>query len=312
MEEVNRNDISQIASKIGKFIIICFIIELLVAIIYEIFETSLLVDYTQLIKIDIIEIDMIVRSLTSTLSAIFIGLFIFKPNIKGIFSKENKKQILSLKSKVKLTILFLSISLFSTIISSYIMVFYGKHVHIPMPETAVFLSIFAILIAPIIEEILYRGIFLNYLKGVGSLFSLIISSIYFGVNHGIGFLHAFIIGLILGLCYILTGNIGWSIILHFLHNLSMPLVEYLSLPSFPNITYNIKKLIIATILFLIFFITTIKDKEIKKLFNKLKMKDIIAQFKREKKIFSAFVNEPVIIIIIMGCFFLQMIPIFVG
>ncbi|MBU5438431.1 CPBP family intramembrane metalloprotease [Tissierella sp. MSJ-40] len=311
MEELNENDIPRIANKMGKFIIIGFFIEVFFVIFLNEPLVNLLHRYESLSKSDPIEIDMLVRSSLSSLSLIIVALFIFKVNIKDIFSNKNQIYELSLKTKIKLTLFFISIALFSAIVSSPIMVAYTKYVSdIPVPETTLFLSIFAILVAPIIEEILHRGIILNHLKCIGYLFSIIMSSIYFGAIHGIGFLHSFIIGLILGSACVLTGNIRWSIIMHFIYNLILTLIEKQFLPLFSNMSHNIGKLIIGIILLLIFLITSIKDKELKELHKKMNIKNIINQFKKDKEKYIIFINEPRIAILTVGWIFIQLIPLF--
>ena len=301
MEEINKNDISQIANKVGKFIILVFFIEYFSVVFINDSLANLLHGYEILGKRDPIEINMLVRVFQRALSLIIVGVFIFKINIKDIFSNKGEVYKLTLKAKTKLTLLFISIALLSSILSSFIMMTYDKHImSIPMPETTLLISIFGVLIAPISEEILYRGIFLNELKGIGYLFSIVISSVYFGTAHGIGFLHAFIIGLMLGFVYVVTGNIKWSIIIHFLYNLILPLIKYSFLQLLPNMSANSGVLIIGIILLLIYLLISIKDKELKEFHNKVNMKNIINQFKRDKNKYIDFINEPEILLII-GC-----------
>lgn len=311
MEQINKNDISELTSKIGKFVIITFSIRVFFAIFLNDSLVKLLYSYGSLGKSDPLEIDMIVRSSISKISSIIIGLSIFKANIKDIFFNKNQIYKLNLKAKIKLTLLFISISLFFAILSSFIMMSYDKYIMVvPMPKTTLFLSIFGILVAPICEEILYRGIILNQLKGIGYLFSIIISSIYFGVMHGIGFLHAFIIGLILGVVYVLTGNIRWSVIIHFIYNLITDLIGYLLLPLFPQMSYITGSAIIGVVLFLIFWVTAINDREIKEIYNIINIKNIIEQLKKDKEKYSIFINEPEIILLMGSWITIQLIPFF--
>jgi membrane protease YdiL (CAAX protease family) len=276
MEETNKNDISEITRKIGKFIVITFLVQRFFVIFLNDSLVNLLHGYGPLSKSDPIEITMIVRSSILKLSAIITGVFIFKPNIKDVFLNKNEIYKLSLKAKIKLMPLFISVSLFAAILSMFVMAIYSKHIiSVPMPETTLLLSIFGILVAPIIEEFIYRGIFLNQLKGIGYSFSIIISSIYFGVMHGIGFLHAFIIGVILGVACVLTGNIKWSIIIHCIYNLTTDLIGYLFLPLFQQMSYITGSVTIGVVLLLIFLITSMRDREIKELYNKINIKNII-------------------------------------
>lgn len=306
MEQINKNEISNSANKIGKFIIIVSFINIFCRIFLNNALVNFLHNLGPLNKIDPIEIAMIVRSTQFKIASISIALIIFKVNIKDVFSNKDSIYKLSLKCKTKLTLLFISIGLIGAIPSMFIMMTYDKHImNIPMAETSYLMSIFGINVAPISEEFLYRGIILNQLKESGYLFSIVISSIYFGVMHGIGFLHAFIIGLILGFAFTLTGNIIWPIIIHFIYNLTTDLIGYLFLPLLPHMSYIVVSLIMGTLLLVIFLTTTLKDKEIKELYEKINIRNIINQFKKDKEKYMVFADEPNIMISIIGWFLIH-------
>lgn len=74
--------------------------------------------------------------------------------------------------------------------------------------------------AAIFEELLFRKAFIDYSKKWGTLFAVIISSIFFGLIHlNINqIIFAIPAGLLFGTVYALTGNISLSILLHFLNN----------------------------------------------------------------------------------------------
>ena len=307
MNELSNNDVSKVASKVGRFIIIGVLIQVAFSFYLNESLVNLLHNFEPLSESDPIEIYRIIRGLEASLPSIIIGLFYFKVNIKDIFSNKNQIYKLSLKAKTKLTVLFISIAYFSAIVSSFIMVFYAKHTYVPIPKTTYFFSIYTIFVAPIIEEILHRRIITGQLKSIGYLFSIVISSIYFGFGHGCGFLHAFIIGLILGFCFILTGNIRWTIIIHFIYNLTLDLIGDFILVLSINMNYNIVLLIIAIILFSIFLITGAKDKELKELHKKVNIKNIINQFKKDKGKYVVFLKAPEIVILIFGWIFTQLI-----
>lgn len=308
MEQINKNEISNSANKIGKFIIIVSFINIFCRIFLNNALVNFLHNLGPLNKIDPIEIAMIVRSTQFKIASITIALIIFKVNIKDVFSNKDSIYKLSLECKTKLTLLFISIGLIGAIPSMFIMMTYDKHImNIPMAETSYLMSIFGIIVAPISEEFLYRGIILNQLKESGYLFSIVISSIYFGVMHGIGFLHAFIIGLILGFAFTLTGNIIWPIIIHFIYNLTTDLIGYLFLPLLPHMSYIVVSLIMGNLLLVIFLITTLKDKEIKELYEKINIRNIINQFKKDKEKYMVFADEPNIMISIIGWFLIHVL-----
>lgn len=86
----------------------------------------------------------------------------------------------------------------------------------------IFYFFLMVIITPIIEEILYRGIILNLLlKKYSVIISLILSSLIFAFIHlnfiGIGYL--FLYGLLFGFAYYKTKSLFTSILLHFLINL---------------------------------------------------------------------------------------------
>ncbi|NLL78592.1 MAG: CPBP family intramembrane metalloprotease [Clostridiales bacterium] len=86
-------------------------------------------------------------------------------------------------------------------------------------STTVSMFLYACIVAPVGEELVYRGFVLRFLQRYGKVFAIIVSSILFGVMHGnlIQAMFAFSIGLVLG--YVATEySIKWSIFLHFLNN----------------------------------------------------------------------------------------------
>ncbi|MBQ9026671.1 MAG: CPBP family intramembrane metalloprotease [Methanobrevibacter sp.] len=78
-----------------------------------------------------------------------------------------------------------------------------------------------IVISPICEELLFRGVFLNRLSlFVPMSFSIVITSILFGALHGYGgVISAIIFGVCMCIIYIKTKNILTCILAHFLNNL---------------------------------------------------------------------------------------------
>lgn len=91
------------------------------------------------------------------------------------------------------------------------------------------MMLYSIIIAPIIEELLYRGVLLRTLERYGKWFAIIISALVFGLMHGnaVQFPVAFVIGLLFGYLT-LKYSIGLSIILHILNNLSVEIIGRIS------------------------------------------------------------------------------------
>lgn len=87
------------------------------------------------------------------------------------------------------------------------------------PLLAFFVIAFA---APVIEEVFFRGTLLRRLAGeINPLYALILVSLVFGLMHGqiIWILYASVLGLILGMVYLLYGSIYPSIVVHICFNL---------------------------------------------------------------------------------------------
>lgn len=76
------------------------------------------------------------------------------------------------------------------------------------------------LAAPVVEEIIFRGVLLRGFEPVGKRFSIVASAILFGFFHGnlVQSPYAFAVGLVLG--YVaMEYSIGWAMVLHMLNNL---------------------------------------------------------------------------------------------
>lgn len=82
-------------------------------------------------------------------------------------------------------------------------------------------ALMLILFAPVLEELICRGVVLTSLRNrYGTVAAWILSSLFFGVLHlqPLLVVNAFVIGLILGFIYIVTDSLWAAIILHALNN----------------------------------------------------------------------------------------------
>lgn len=114
-------------------------------------------------------------------------------------------------------------------------------------------------IAPIMEELLFRGIILKGMMNKYSIRkSILISSMLFAVIHGNlqQGVYAFISGVIFSLIYIYTGSIKFSIVAHFLNNICIVI------PTPNNFIFNIAYVIFG-VLFIIIGIKMIKKEYLK-------------------------------------------------
>lgn len=91
-------------------------------------------------------------------------------------------------------------------------------------------GIAASFIAPIVEELIFRGIILNRLKiKIGVKKAIIVSSILFGMIHyELGILSAIIFGICMSLIYLKTRNIFVTIAIHIINNFMVSFVQVIS------------------------------------------------------------------------------------
>lgn len=91
---------------------------------------------------------------------------------------------------------------------------------------------FTCLVAPILEEILFRRLLCNRLLPLGEKKAIVISAAIFGLIHGnfYQFAYAFLIGLVFGYIYVKTGRVIYTIIIHAIINFfGSTLIELISL-----------------------------------------------------------------------------------
>ncbi|MCF0162361.1 MAG: CPBP family intramembrane metalloprotease [Fusobacterium necrophorum] len=94
--------------------------------------------------------------------------------------------------------------------------------------SALGIFLLAAIIAPLLEEVVFRGIVLRSIEKLrGTAAALISSSIIFGIFHGnlVQFVYTFIMGIIAGYVYIKTRNILFPVFIHFGNN------AYASIPD---------------------------------------------------------------------------------
>lgn len=101
-------------------------------------------------------------------------------------------------------------------------------------KSKIYYGVTAVILAPIVEELAFRGIILNRFRAKwGISRAVILSSILFGVLHmKLAIIGAVTLGICLALIYIKTENILLSITVHFLNNLFA--VSFMFLPSGPS------------------------------------------------------------------------------
>ena len=87
--------------------------------------------------------------------------------------------------------------------------------------TNIWLAFFLIVVlAPIMEEVLFRHIILSRLRGFGDRFAVLACGLFFGLFHCMvtQFFFATVLGCVLSYVTLRTGNIKFAVFLHFLNN----------------------------------------------------------------------------------------------
>lgn len=192
-----------------------------------------------------------------------------------------KKQVInnkrSLKLKYKLNI---KIYLFSVLILIGYNLVYGNSLGIliesvdknswifktmsDLMQNSIVAFISMLLVAPVFEEIIFRGIILEQLSvRYSKMMSVLVSAILFGVFHFnfIQGINAFFLGIILGTIYIKTDSLMPCILVHFANNLTFYASVYF--PSISNDEFSVIQLILGTIILMaaiIVFINKSKEK----------------------------------------------------
>ena len=100
----------------------------------------------------------------------------------------------------------------------------------PLVEGPMLMQILSlIVVAPILEEVIFRGLILSRLqRGFSARSAILLSSLVFGLVHVnfLGILYAFALGLLLGFVFVRTRNIGNAIVLHMAFNAGSFLMAY--------------------------------------------------------------------------------------
>lgn len=91
------------------------------------------------------------------------------------------------------------------------------------PDSALGMALYlltTLVLPPLIEELVYRGILLGSLRQFGDAAAIIISSLLFGLSHGnmAQFPYSFVLGLTMAFFVVKTGSIYTSVFIHFVNN----------------------------------------------------------------------------------------------
>ena len=107
--------------------------------------------------------------------------------------------------------------------------------------------------APIVEELIFRGVIFNGLKKQSTKFAVLISSLMFmlihlSINQSI---YQFLMGIVLALAVLYTNSLISSILIHFINNSTILLINYI-IPNLTNVNYlSVHYIIIAVVLLIL-------------------------------------------------------------
>ena len=134
--------------------------------------------------------------------------------------------------------------------------------------------IYAICIAPILEEIVFRGVLITNLKKYGIKTAVIISSLFFGISHYNIYMviPAFFIGIILA-CVAYKYSLKYSVLLHILMNIVANMSKIIFVIKDQKNMFSLFGTIFTLlyVLCLIFFIIGLKRKNYQDVFSSFKL-----------------------------------------
>lgn len=183
-------------------------------------------------------------------------------NVKNVFAKKTRNEILYVFA-VNLTFAFIFtcvISILDIMMGIYdpgwVSVLDIDSVDVST-GTFVLSSIVTIIFAPLLEELMFRGVLFNRLKiRIGFLPAMLVSSFIFAIGHDFGGItSAFLFGICMCILYMKTDNILVPMSVHFINNL---VATGLELTDIDYIIGQIPWIIPATIIVLISTILLIK------------------------------------------------------
>ena len=164
--------------------------------------------------------------------------------------------------------------------------------------TVIFIVAHALL-APILEELLFRFLILERLRRYGDVFAVIVSAFLFMVLHASfsSMAYSFVSGVVFGLVAVLTGSVLCPMILHLVNNAISVAMILLS----PQITSQIADLIYVYILVIFAAISLIAFIAIKKA-NAFKLTFSSPMLRAARKASIVFSSFPMIIFMIMAVY----------
>ena len=187
-------------------------------------------------------------------------------DIQSVFLKENRKEILYV---FIINLAFAYLFLFSVVVLDFIIAM-GDPTWISAldidsvsltPDAFLLSAITSIIYAPVLEELIFRGVLFNRLKiRTGIIPAMIVSSFLFAIGHDFGgIVSAFLFGVCMCILYLKTDNILIPMSVHVINNIVATLIDLTPfdsiITSFPWIILLGIAIAIATVLLIKYIIT---------------------------------------------------------
>ncbi|WP_195953787.1 CPBP family intramembrane glutamic endopeptidase [Clostridium saudiense] len=222
MELKTKVNDKKVFAKIGLAILVCMIV---VNVIQTIYYSAINVIRPSLLE------QPWVNYIAIAISFYFIGFPIFYVMVRKLPDGE-KKESKSLSVGKMILLFFMSyailyvVNFLTTILLMIIAAIKGSEIMNPIANVVgtsnwIWSLIFAGILSPIVEEMLFRGIMLNKIRMYGDKVAIITTAIMFGLFHAnfSQFFYAVGLGVIFAYVTLKTGTIKYSIILHIAINI---------------------------------------------------------------------------------------------
>ena len=219
------------------------------------------------------------------------------------FKKPDKKIFEIVGMAMGCSVISISASKMLTAVLDFVGI-HSMQVHQSIPTDIVgiiFFAIKSVIVASLIEEIVFRGFLLQSLRRFGDQFAILISAIIFAAVHTNihQFTTAFIMGLVLGFSVIITGSLWTGIIIHTLHNAYLLALGYAEL-GLPSSYYQITLFTVGIVLITIFVVSIINlARKSDYIFDLKTQKDSFTTSQKSKIYFSTFSMIIVIVLTIV-------------
>ncbi len=145
----------------------------------------------------------------------------------------------------------ISLNFLTTLVISYLpeslLESYGEAASTATQGDTVWYILAAVIMAPILEEIIFRAMMLSRIStATGNFLAVIISSAVFGAVHGhiVWSTYAFILGSFLGTVFVRTRSVKASIITHFGFNI-VSLISYINVNSMSQIAQAVYQTVLS-------------------------------------------------------------------